>query len=526
MKLFDVMEIMKPFDAKIITGKNELNRKVLTIEVMEVPEVDQWVREGLLMITTFYSVKNDHHKQYEIILELINRKAAGIIIKIGRFIPNVPAEIIKLANHNNFPIIILPKDVPYNDILLPLNKRLYSFDSTKTTDEKIIGTFDNMPFSKVEDAIEYLSVHLDCTVYIEDRHGRLLYSTKRLLKDGWRDSQLLFSKPTYQQYLKSLKQWEQQKDSNMYYVIKNKPGQKNRIVIPLNIRFNQIVFIHCVPSHREPEKVIENEFVRVIKSKISSIIMGEMIDLQQIKMAQEELLHSMKLEREHKYILLYFDRDLNDFYTKQTHSLIYYQCLFRKSLSELAEQLDYVTKYIVFEREKKTYILLRYSQQQFPSVLSLRNDLCRLLKKSTINDSYISISAYFHNLEKLNKYIDATNNILSIGKEMNANEKVYSQNKFGIYEFLIKLSTDEDVKQYANVILSPLKQSDPVLLETLTVYLQENGNASQTAKKLHVNRRTVTYRLQRIKELLATELDDGEIVFILYFCLKILNLSK
>src|SRR5699024_9508073 len=108
---------------------------------------------------------------------------------------------------------------------------------------------------------------------------------------------------------------------------------------------------------------------------------------------------------------------------------------------------------------------------------------------------------------------------IDIGKEVYPEEQVYSYNKLGIYEFFLPLSGNGEVKQYINGILGPLYE-DPVLFQTLNVYLQQNGNASQAAEQLFVNRRTITNRLQKIKELLGTDLDDAENIFILQFCFR------
>ena len=45
------------------------------------------------------------------------------------------------------------------------------------------------------------------------------------------------------------------------------------------------------------------------------------------------------------------------------------------------------------------------------------------------------------------------------------------------------------------------KQNDSQLLNTLTTYLANNENLSQTAKDLYAHRHTIRYRLQKVAEL-------------------------
>lgn len=96
----------------------------------------------------------------------------------------------------------------------------------------------------------------------------------------------------------------------------------------------------------------------------------------------------------------------------------------------------------------------------------------------------------------------------------------------GIYQFLLNLIDDPFAKQYALNFLAPLledKKND--LLKTLEVYLQENGNVSKSAEILFIHRRTMTYRLKKIEQLLNIDLNNSENRFILIFCLKIMKIA-
>lgn len=51
-------------------------------------------------------------------------------------------------------------------------------------------------------------------------------------------------------------------------------------------------------------------------------------------------------------------------------------------------------------------------------------------------------------------------------------------------------------------------------METLRVYLEQHLSATQAARELFIHRSTFLYRLDRIKEILQSELDDPEEIFI------------
>ncbi|GGB52924.1 hypothetical protein GCM10011409_33140 [Lentibacillus populi] len=115
---------------------------------------------------------------------------------------------------------------------------------------------------------------------------------------------------------------------------------------------------------------------------------------------------------------------------------------------------------------------------------------------------------------------------MEIGCKVRPEENIYTHDQLGIYEILFKLSSDPFVQKYTENVLNPLLQAQHSdLLETLQVYLNENGNVSKTSEKLFVHRRTLTYRLQKIQELINMDLNDANHRFVLRFCIKIKDLS-
>ncbi len=69
-------------DARVISGKQGLCRVVQFIDIMEVSDIDGWLREGkLLLTTTAYSLRNDLSKLPKVVEMLAKANAAAIAIK-------------------------------------------------------------------------------------------------------------------------------------------------------------------------------------------------------------------------------------------------------------------------------------------------------------------------------------------------------------------------------------------------------------------------------------------------------------
>ena len=67
-----------------------------------------------------------------------------------------------------------------------------------------------------------------------------------------------------------------------------------------------------------------------------------------------------------------------------------------------------------------------------------------------------------------------------------------------------------------------LREREPVLAETLEVYLDSFGEMSVAAKALHVHPNTVRYRVRRIEKLMSTSLADPDVRLLLSLSLRAL----
>jgi purine catabolism regulator len=100
--------------------------------------------------------------------------------------------------------------------------------------------------------------------------------------------------------------------------------------------------------------------------------------------------------------------------------------------------------------------------------------------------------------------------------------------ELGAYTLLHHLPDVSVVELFIRNYLSPLLHySDGKganLFQTLRVYLNHNGNLKETADALFIHRSTLQYRLEKIQELLALDLNDAENRFTLMMAYKLYDL--
>ncbi|MGI5415580.1 PucR family transcriptional regulator [Actinomadura luteofluorescens] len=103
--------------ARLIAGRAGLERVVQRLNVMEVPDILSWVKPNELLLTTGYPLRNTPQSLDNLVSDLDERGLAALAIKLGRYLDSLPAEMIAQADRRGFPLILLPNDVGFDDIL-------------------------------------------------------------------------------------------------------------------------------------------------------------------------------------------------------------------------------------------------------------------------------------------------------------------------------------------------------------------------------------------------------------------------
>lgn len=103
--------------ARLVAGAGGLGRIVQRLNVMEVPDILPWVKPHELLLTTGYPLRNTPQSLAGLMGDLDARGLAALAIKVGRYLDELPAELLTEADRLGFPVIQLPDDVGFDDIL-------------------------------------------------------------------------------------------------------------------------------------------------------------------------------------------------------------------------------------------------------------------------------------------------------------------------------------------------------------------------------------------------------------------------
>ena len=525
MDIQDALTIGDLTKSTIVAGSKGITRNITSIEVMEVPEVVNWVTAGILIMTTFYSIKDDEEKQIEIVQKLIDKQAAGIVIKLGRFVNELPEKMLGIANQENFPIIIIPKDVSYINVLAPLYERLYKEKLQKENSFQSFVDFESKSFLSLSAAMEELSEIVGGPLYIEDTESTLLFSTKKFLPNGWRKSNVLFSKPTYFEYQTLAKGWRNSLMQTGGALLKVE-GFRNILIMPLIS--NNYIFgtLHLPYTEKFEASDHPIEHLGDTAEKVAELFMNE-----QLLMQKKRIEHLTRLEQFNQsedqsfstkdHFIIRFEADRYHKSTTHEHYVIDHSNIILQELLAIMESIAECSS-TLFEKYGHFYALVTCTRNvDIPAMNSLME-----ISAETDHALKLALVPIAKNSRVLEDSIRLANKTMEIGQLIKPEENFYNYDQLGIYEILIDLTSQNSVKNYINSILQPLySDSSRELLYTLEIYLNENGNVTKASEKLFIHRRTLTFRLQKIQELLQMNIDDAENRFILNFCIRIKSLA-
>jgi PucR family transcriptional regulator, purine catabolism regulatory protein len=172
--------------ASVLAGADGLERRVRSVNVLEDANIVRWMRGGELLLTTGYSIRDDDGALRDLVPALAQRGLAGLGIKLGLYIEELPEDVRLEADRLGFPIVGLPPRVMFNDILSEvlgsiLNRQAVELERSNAIHTRLTAVaLDGGSFHDLAEAVAEL-VHRP--VAIRDAQGGELAATAGVPSD-------------------------------------------------------------------------------------------------------------------------------------------------------------------------------------------------------------------------------------------------------------------------------------------------------------------------------------------------------
>ncbi|MFF7245076.1 PucR family transcriptional regulator [Embleya sp. NPDC008237] len=176
----DVLSLSSLSGARLMAGERGLDRVVQRLNVMEVPDILPWTKPHELLLTTGYPLRETPQSLCDLVTELESRRLAAVGIKLGRYLDELPADMLDAADRVGLPIIRLPDDVAFDDILNQvltdiLNRQAAVLARSEEAHRALVSVV--LAGGGLEAITDELSRLLGGTVMVTTPDGRLLASS-------------------------------------------------------------------------------------------------------------------------------------------------------------------------------------------------------------------------------------------------------------------------------------------------------------------------------------------------------------
>lgn len=106
--------------AEIMAGEGGLSREVRDVTVVSTPDSGPWLDGNELLLTTGYPFMNEPESLLRSVGVFIEKDASALAFKEGRYMPAFSAEMLGLCERAHLPLIRLPKETKWVDIIRPV----------------------------------------------------------------------------------------------------------------------------------------------------------------------------------------------------------------------------------------------------------------------------------------------------------------------------------------------------------------------------------------------------------------------
>lgn len=129
---------------RIVAGYSGQSNVISWVNVMEILDSPESIQHGELLVTTGYHLQNQELFS-NLLVTLKNNGVSGIAIQTGYYIDEIPSYILNEADRLDFPVLEVPKNLTFSEILRILIQKINSSKSQNgLTDEAAKSLFQYM----------------------------------------------------------------------------------------------------------------------------------------------------------------------------------------------------------------------------------------------------------------------------------------------------------------------------------------------------------------------------------------------
>lgn len=176
-----ILKLQAYTDANVVGGNKGMHNEVKGITIIEEKSIGKWLRGNEILITSLAPLSEFNEDELVEFFESLRiKKLSALVIKIGKCVSKVPMKLIMWGDENNIPIIEIPIDKFYTDLMYPVMSEIINSQLSKLAYfREVHDKFINMSINSasMEDILEELSNMIGNPVGLADCNNNVIYST-------------------------------------------------------------------------------------------------------------------------------------------------------------------------------------------------------------------------------------------------------------------------------------------------------------------------------------------------------------
>lgn len=523
----DLLIIPRFSNISLLNDKADLSRIVDTIELTETPDVSAYIPKNTLLLTTAMAFKNNPNLLCNMIEELNELPAAGLGIKLGRFIDDLDEKIIETANRLRFPILKIPMTTTLGAVSHQLLSYLWD-----TRVEKMHYALDiQRSFSKLlingatlQSLTRHLGIVLKRPVLLLSPFMETIATSQHLKKDS------IFEEKTVSLIKEKLKKVADL-NTEISFVLKHSE-EGNFLVSVFPIKFTAYYPYLLVVLKVDQIPYPFSQLAIEQASTILSFTIYKNLKLEESNhRLREEFFHTLtwRNSQDAEYISNWLDygKPFGLIPSNSYRILVagIDQTIKTKNLVKFQEDI-YALVYEWLEKklnEKFVDALLFHIHTDDKFAILLQN------REENLKDTLASISSEFSTIFPVSLSFAAGNEVFkteAIHYSFAEAMETFTQSQKNMYESFIQFYESKGIMELIQYIPTehakyfclhtlkslayPTNETQQELRRTLQVYLNCQCEITETAKQLFVHKNTVKYRIAKCNQLFDYEISDPD----------------
>jgi purine catabolism regulator len=537
-------------NATVLCGHAGLSNYISKVNVMEVPDIINWIKPGEFLLTTAYSIKDDIYKLNELIPTMKDIGVSGLGIKVKRYVDALPDSIIETANKHDFPIISIPIDVSFGDIISSVltsvvNRQmglLVEIDAFNTRLKEIM--LKGGEITEIASMIKEV-VHAPVAI-VEEIFKDYVLSTDDYSESLTKILETFVFKEVGKIKLSIGK-------SGIERLIDSVDGKDViRLMIPIysdGVSYGYVIIWDMDDSISDTTLMMieaATSLIALNSSKKLSIYENEnkhKIDFIEELLSDQELQQKRAVEKasyfdfniNHNYgiLLVALDKAYSEVVRTPNNTMMLKQL--NSKLISVVERLHrfYKGEMIYGNKSDRVVFLVGFDHtmsqvEMKQAMVKLGQDLHDFARLENIHNKIsIGLGRVYDDYRVLYKsYREAQQSIhkLSLGQ---ASDQILHFDELGIYRILSNKEIYPEIQQFFVEVLGDIvaydRDKDAELLKTLKMYYLHGCNLKKVSEEMYTHYNTIIYRMQRIKEIGKIDFNDPDVSLNIHIALKILD---